>query len=212
MAYIAFFASPEEGLDLAQFFLNQGCWLTPNRNYPGPKYHLARTIEEVKAAQVDREWPTNSFHVGRWDYCLIPLEMNQIKDGPTTRPENARKWYIVSRCGGATIDLTLGINVEVMRRRRLLGTGSISHYPDYWQGKLNYKPPESMRTLYKDALAFIRKRARHWKIPEGNSYWVWDGVIEMLKQGYRLSLTGYEDPDKVLSLLPQKKQRRTVPS
>lgn len=214
MAEIQFFASPEEGLEFAKFFLDRGCWLAPDKNYAKPKYDKLLAIEGVKAAQVAEDWPVNWFFVGREDFCTLPLEMKKIGDGPTARPENVGKWYISARNGGATIGISLGILPARAQEHRLLGTGSIHHYPDYWCDNLalNYKAPEALRALYKEGIKFIKAHARHWRTPGGNSYWVWEGAIRLLEQGYNLGLMGDNDSKKVLKLLPPAKRRLSKPS
>ena len=95
MAETQFFASPEEGLEFAKFFLERGCWLAPDKLYAKPMYDKLLSIEGVKAAQVAKDWPVNWFFVGREDYCTMPLDMAQIDDGPTARRE-ATWWMSVS--------------------------------------------------------------------------------------------------------------------
>lgn len=172
MAETEFLKTEAETLILANHILSLNCKLIPRLHYVTKDYLVIDNLTEFENNL--RECRT--FHIVGDHFTKFPLAMNDVE-----RPEGKR-YYIMSRIGGPSIDLLVPKRVYP-EGKESLSAGSIGIYPSIFTiEEEEIKASSDLKSFYSKLTTFVKKDTIKIKT-KYRTYYASRGIIEEIKSG-----------------------------
>lgn len=170
MAQLDFFFSIEDRELFIEYCFNKKCFIIPHLPYKSSEYITLISLIQYKKCE-----PHTIFSIGDNTFFNYPLKLDfNIID-------NEKKYFIIQREGGPTIDFFSPVFGQL--ENNIIGPGYIGIYPYYYNEAEKIYPSVTLKAHYNDFTKFIKSHAKPFKIGK-RKYWVGLNAIELCRKGH----------------------------
>ena len=181
MAQLDFFLSIKDREHFIEYCFDNKRHMIPHLSYSSPSYITLKNLTEYNRCE-----PHTLFSIVEEKFFNYPLKLDfNIID-------NKKKYFIVQREGGPTIDFFSPVFGQI--ENKVIGPGYIGVYPYYYKNNEKIYPDTNFKECYNDCLKFIKQNSKPFKIGK-RKYWIGLNAIELCRNnGYKFLQIGKENP------------------
>jgi hypothetical protein len=170
MPQLDFFLSEVERQKFIQYCFKQRCNIIPDQHYESNKYIVVTTLDQYERNCKDKPL----LFISSNDFTTYPLELDYFED------KGKKKYFIIQRHGGPTIDLFCPVIGEL--EENIVGPGFIGIYQFYYRDKNKYVPNKSLTGYYKLFTTYIKEICEKVKLGQ-RVFWIGKQTIDKAKKG-----------------------------